>query len=125
MVSFMERFEHLVIRLMKDEHHMYTRISLMHPEKRLLQFNNAGPLHITTGRANWKIYTYSNWDNVPQGILENKRWVTEHPQYNIILTPQKLRQAPAIVRPAHVLTSDSKETGLVVFTGCLRDEYYY
>jgi hypothetical protein len=125
MVSFMERFEHLVFRLCKEENNMYRRIALVHPEKRLLNFQDSRPLLLTTGRANWSIHMYSNWDNVPQGLLENKHWVPEHPHYNVILTPQKLRQAPAIIAPAHVLTSDSKETGFWVFTGCLRDKYYY
>ena len=120
------KIEHLIFRILKHEQNVYSHICMIHPEKKLIQFNTGSKHIVDTGRARWSIYGFSSWNSVPMGLIEEgKRFDPEFPKYNVILTPQKVHQVPFIIPPQKILTPDSKETGLWIFSGCLREEYYY
>ena len=127
MKEILERFEHLLFRILKHEQGVYSRVSLVHPHSKVIHFQQPASFLIDTGRAQWNIHSFSNWNDVPVGLFNPypRTRPVEDPVYNVILTPQKLVQFPSVVPPSRILTPELKDTGIWVFTGCLRDKYYY
>ncbi len=101
----LKNFEHLIFQVSRPiSVKRASKIILQHPHVQTFTFNKPYNIHLSTGRASWKLHVLPEYWIPPEiAQYQENMLCPEDPRFHVIVSPEKIHQVPAWIRPSIVL----------------------